>query len=362
MGNIDLDKLKQNLQPHEVINIIKTLEPDIEYSEIPTGLIFPTVCHHINPDNSKKKLYYYFNDRADDPEASPLFCCYTECDSTFDIYELVTKMLLMRNSQSTFSDVMNLILSKATTRDFSDESSESVYESIAHLFTVKDQKFTFNTYDNGILDYYKKLYYNGWIQEGIDIPSMEKYGIRYSIHKEQIIIPHYDMNNNLIGIRARNLDEYAVSSGNKYMPIKHSGIWMAHSLSYNLYGLNVNKKAIESCKTAWIFEGEKSVMLTDSWYHDNNISVATCGSKINKFQINLLIECGVQNAVLCYDRMNEGNDTAYYYKLKNMCNKYRNYLNFSFIYDYQHILDYKSAPVDDGKEVFEYLLKNRIFT
>ena len=85
---LDLDRLKRELTPNEIINIIKTIEPDITYEEIPGAFIFPTVCHNLDISTAKKKLYYYFNE-----DDSPLFCCYTECNDTFDIYELVKKMI-----------------------------------------------------------------------------------------------------------------------------------------------------------------------------------------------------------------------------------------------------------------------------
>ena len=59
---LDLDRLKRELTPNEIINIIKTIEPDITYEEIPGAFIFPTVCHNLDISTAKKKLYYYFNE------------------------------------------------------------------------------------------------------------------------------------------------------------------------------------------------------------------------------------------------------------------------------------------------------------
>ena len=122
------------------------------------------------------------------------------------------------------------------------------------------------------------------------------------------------------------------------------------------------KEQIQKTKTVFIFEGEKSCLICDGWYGDKNISVATCGNKLNKFQINLLLKLGVQNAVLCYDRMDEKipPNGEYFNKLYSLCKKYSNYMNFSFIYDRKGILEYKAAPVDSGKEIFEKLLEERV--
>ena len=45
------------------------------------------------------------------------------------------------------------------------------------------------------------------MQENITKNSMDKYNIRYSISQNKIVIPHYDINNELIGIRGRALNE-----------------------------------------------------------------------------------------------------------------------------------------------------------
>lgn len=107
---------------------------------------------------------------------------------------------------------------------------------------------------------------------------------------------------------------------------------------------------------------EKSILKCDEWY-PNSCAVASCGDKVNKFQINLLLKLGVRDITICYDRMNDNysEDVEYYNRLVKMCKKYSKYVNLYFIFDKQHILNYKDAPVDNGKDIFEKLLKERIY-
>ena len=51
----------------------------------------------------------------------------------------------------------------------------------------------------------------------------------------------------------------------------------------------------------------------------------------------------------------------YFEKLWNMCEKYSQYANFSFIFDREGLIEYKAAPVDRGLEIFEKLLNRRVF-
>jgi len=88
---------------------------------------------------------------------------------------------------------------------------------------------------------------------------MKTFNILYYDRQNKIVIPHYDMNNNLIGIRGRALNEEDLVYG-KYMPIQIEGQMCAHPLGYNLYGLNMNKDNIKLASIAIVFEGEKSVL------------------------------------------------------------------------------------------------------
>lgn len=350
---LDLQQIKNNLTPKDIIKIIQTFIPDLVYQEEDEFLLLPTICHHEHQEEGSLKLYYYYNTK--------LFFCYTQCEGSFDIYELVKKMLDLRGiGSSDFSVILNIITqySKVFTLE-----KKFNYESIFLENKTSLQTYDFKTYDESILNMFHNYYYKNWIEEGISIQSMRKYNIKYYINQDQIIIPHYDINNNLIGIRARNLDPIQIEKG-KYMPIIIEKNIYSHPLSYNLYGLNQTKEAIQKAKRAYVFEGEKSVLLCDTFYKENNISVATCGKKINKFQINLLIKLGVQEIVICYDRMNYDEKTTetYFQELYQIANKYRNYVNISFIFDRKNIIPYKSAPVDNGKEVFEQLLKRRVIT
>ena len=47
-------------------------------------------------------------------------------------------------------------------------------------------------------------------------------------------------------------------------------------------------------------------------------------------------------------------------KIEKMCKKYSNPASFSYIWDFDNLLNEKDSPFDKGKDVFDYLYKNRI--
>ena len=43
-----------------------------------------------------------------------------------------------------------------------------------------------------------------------------------------------------------------------------------------------------------------------------------------------------------------------------MCQKYQNYVDFSFIYDRENLLEMKDSPTDKGPDIFWQLYKRRV--
>ena len=138
-----------------------------------------------------------------------------------------------------------------------------------------------------------------------------------------------------------------------------------HPLGMNLYNLNNSKNQIAITKLAIVFESEKSSLLYQSYFGiDNDISVACCGSSISAFQIQLLLDCGAQEMVIAFDRQwQEKNDDEYKHWIKNLeklNDRYKNDINVSIIYDRNMLTGYKDSPIDDGKDIFLKLFKERV--
>ena len=92
-----------------------------------------------------------------------------------------------------------------------------------------------------------------------------------------------------------------------------------------------------------------------------NCSAAVCGSNFNKYQLNILMKfCTPDEIVLCFDNEEKPGEDKYFNKLYEICKKYNQYCNFSFIYDREGLLDLKDSPTDKGEEVFNKLLKKRV--
>lgn len=225
-------------------------------------------------------------------------------------------------------------------------------------------------YDENILKYFDaNTFYKGWIDEGISIETMQKFGIEWYDYQKYIIIPHYDIDGNLVGIRRRSLKPEDVN--NKYMPLFIAGEDFGHSLGLNLYGLYENKDAIKRLKKAIIVEGEKSVLKSDSYFGNKSCTVATCGFNISDWQIRALEKLGVEKVYLGFDKDFDERYEDTYKQDKLLYENYKRYLerlrilsqrlasSFSvfLIKDSNNLLKLKDSPFDEGKEKCKILLK-----
>lgn len=355
MGKIDLEKLQKSLTDEDIISLLTNLGAD-RYNNKEDYIIFPTICHNINSEDASMKLYYYKNTK--------LFYCYTECDESFNIFSLFEKVYSLQNRDFQFSDILKEIIDKTKINSEILSFEEERYKSIKEKYRKKNRVKKLERYDEGVLKVFEKHYPVEWLAEGISRKSMDKYNILYSISRNKIIIPHYNINNQLIGIRGRSLNPQEIEKFGKYMPVEIEGKMYTFPLSQNLYGLNISKNFIKNKKKVIIFEGEKSTYKYDNFFSEN-ISCACCGSSLNKSQLDILLKnFELEEIILAFDKeyinYNSEKGRIYFYKLENLCKKYSNYCNFSFIYDKEGLLKEKDSPVDRGKNIFLELYKKRI--
>ena len=109
---------------------------------------------------------------------------------------------------------------------------------------------------------------------------------------------------------------------------------------------------------------KKSCLLYSSYFDiENDISVAVCGSNISNYQINLLTKLGVEEVIIAFDKQfkikGDLEFNRWTKKLTDIDKKYRKYVKISFMFDKNDILQYKSSPIDEGKDKFIKLYEER---
>lgn len=368
MPRYDKNEIKEKLTTAQVEDIVRDFGGDPR--PIPGGFVAATICHN-HPGEGSHKLYYYENTK--------LFRCYTGCDATFDIFELACKVHELRGTseQWTLYDGMRYIARRAGIEGtfINDEDEQfgalpdwRVFEKYDRIkVSAEDQKrIQLKEYDPIILDRLAYPLIGDWIDAGMTEEVLAANRIGFCPSTDQITIPHFDMDGRFVGLRGRTLGKEEAEMYGKYRPMFLNGQMYNHPLGLNLYNLNNSKDQIGKMKKAIIFEGEKSCLLYQSYFgRENDISVACCGSAVSSWQINTLLEIGAAEIVIAFDKQfKEKNDEEFRHLTKNLKainDKYKNYVNVSFVFDKSgKNLGYKDSPIDCGADTFVKMFKNRV--
>ena len=362
----DKDKIKNELTPEQIEEVLTEFEAEPEFrGEI---IVSKTVCHC----GQSHKLYYYPN--------TTLFKCYTDCSETFDIFELTRKVMSREHpkpredSSWNLPEAIDYIARKfgyspvQTTEQEVDIKDDLTlldrYDRINNI-NINTQEVELKEYEDIFLKHLPHPRIKVWEDEGITKDVISSAEICYDPKNCGIVIPHRDINGRLVGIRERAMVQENEERYGKYRPAYIGRQMFNHPLSFNLYNLNHSKDNIRRMKKVFVFEGEKSALLYRSYFgEENDLSVAICGSSFVNYQAWLLINQGAEEIIIALDRQYQEPGDAEFKKLvknlKNIHIKYGKYIKISIMFDKTGLLDYKASPIDQGRDIFLKLFKERI--
>ena len=363
----DKDLIKSELTLEQIQDLLFEWdgEPELRNNII----VSKTICHC----GQSHKLYYYPN--------TTLFKCYTDCSETFDIFQLTQKVMSREQPKPredpdwNLPEAIDYIARRFgyTPNENKEESQLDIKEDLT-LFqkydrikdiNTKTQEVELKEYEGTFLTHLPHPIIQPWINEGISKEVMDAAGICYDPKNQGIVIPHYDINNRLIGIRERTLISEQAEKYGKYMPARIGRKMYNHALTFNLYNLNHSKNNIQRMKKAFVFEGEKSCLLYRTYFgEENDLSVSICGSSFIAYQAWLLIQQGVEEIIIALDKQFQKPGDDEFKKLvknlKSIHKKYGKFINISFMFDKTELLEYKASPIDAGKDIFLKLFKERV--
>lgn len=345
----NIKEMRMQLSSEQIKNILGVYGV-IPYDENENEIIFPTACHNLM--GGSPKLYYYKNEK--------IFRCYTECNSMFDIFDLLIRMHKLRNNEIGLGQAIAL-----TGVENNAPLDIGIYNDLEYLRKLTNKHEDYETIiriiDKNVLNRfpYKAEGVQSWLNEGISEAAMKKFEIGYDSFLNAIMIPNHDKDGNLIGIRGRFLNP---DSPYKYLPLKSYGETFSHPTGKALYGLYQNQENIKKTKKVIIYEGEKSVLKTEDYLPDMNISVATLGKKITLDHLNLLLPLGISEVILAYDRdyKNKTEREQIIKEWDKITSILSPYFTVSYMIDTEGYLNLKDSPADKGKEIFMDLLKYRM--
>ena len=358
MGKIDVKKLKKSLSLAHHKQIMQALGIPA-YSENKEQIIYFSGDKNKDALKGSPKLYFY--------KDSQIYFGYTSSRS-YDIISLVQTRLALLKQPCSFLDACQFILD--TTNINPDSISRvkkegHVYDwsNLERFIKVRKYGNQLSEYNRNIIDTLPPLYPQAWIDEGISEETMDKYQIRYYERCNQTVIPCFDDEARLVGVRVRNWDKDRVEQA-KYMPlVTLDGQCYKFNTNQVFYGINYNKPEIERTGKVIIVESEKAVMKLDTYMGEHNIALGMYGSNLGIQRRNQLLKMGVNTVSYVVDNDFIGQDDAFFEqwreKIQHFIKLWDGFCRVEIVWDNLGLLGPKENATDRTKEVWEQLWENR---
>lgn len=346
-------ELKEKLNIEDYRFIIESL--DIPITQEGDSLWrLKSMCHSKTANECDSNLVFYTESKT--------FTCYSHrCLENSDIFDLITTRMRLLGYEWSFKDSLNYVIKGCNidSNSLNKTNDNKSWKKIVGKYNHKQKNNKSTMYSDDVLKHFPKLYYNGWINEGIGLSSMEKYEIGYYPVDKAIVIPCRDIHSNLVGIRGR----YLFSDKGKYRPVQlQNGTIYKFPTNNYFYGECQNRIAIKERKECLLVEGEKSVLNSDTWFGDNSITLALYGQGMSDEKIKTLLSLGVEvvNIGIDYDYSNV--DTVefnqYVKKVQKIAKSLKPYFSINVLYN-EKLKGYKYSPFDFTREEYELLWKSR---
>ena len=345
---LDIAAIKAQITDDDIIALMDSMGIPLVSANSQYQL-YPSACHHSDWERHKNKLYYYVQ--------SQRWHCYS-CSGDWDTIGIVQHLRTCTFNQAVdyICSTLGINAAEVVQNDMRDPWQRDLRRWLPNADIDEPAELT--AYDPAILSAFDHLYPTEWLDYGITRDSMDKFGIGWYARQACISIPVVQ-NGQLVGVRGRYTRQQDVDKG-KYRPIAMlDGTVLKFSTNQCLYGLDQNKSAIEKCRQVLLFESEKSILKADSWHIHN--ALAVFGSNISKRHIEMLLELGVNDVVLCMDSdyRQVGDDDFKFFvaKMRKLAGKLTPYFSTSIVYNNQGYDAYKcnimDLPYDKAMKLYE---------
>ena len=362
-----------SLTKEDIKKIVMSLGSGEPKTDREGNMIFQTICHNLPDENNSYKLYYYHEPNELKGYKGRTFHCYSGCSESFGIIELYIRAKRVQGKVMTWYKALyqiaqmtgHLIEGDKTIIDETEESDVTWIKNISKYLNKKEYPVpVLSEINPNVLEIFDYRPHEIWLNDNISREALGRFGIGYWGEHDAITIPHYDINDRLIGLRLRKKKKKDIETIGKYVPAVIQGKTLSHALGNNLYGLNVVQENVRKMRKVMLVEGEKSCLQAYSYFGEDSFVVACCGSNITKTQIKILQKLEVGEIIIAFDK--EYHDPhsfeaeAYYQKLLKKIEPYVLQFKISLVLDTENKLEYKDSPTDKGKEVLLELLENKI--
>lgn len=259
---------------------------------------------------------------------------------------------LVKSKNIPFRDVMNAVKQELHLDSlYSYKRRSGLFGGLYDKISRSNNEIEVTTYPETTLKQYGNTPCLLWLRDGISLATQRKWGVGYCVESQRITLPIRTSTAELLGIKGRcnyEPDEYEA----KYLYLTPSC-----PMSQTLFGYSENYSSLYE-SDVFVVESEKSVLKLDSWGYNNVVALGS--NSLSPTQVKLLLSLNPKSVTFLLDKGLPIENTKRnadllktFCTMRQICIKYWNWEN-------NISLANKSAPCDDTKAEFEYILREEI--
>jgi DNA primase len=258
---------------------------------------------------------------------------------------------LVKSKDIPFRDVMNAIKKELRLESIYNYKKRVVlFGGLYNNISRSNSEISLTTYPESILEQYGNTPSLLWLKDGISLSTQRKWSVGFDIESQRITLPIRTSTGEIMCVKGR-LNGEPEEFNPKYLYLING------PMSQTLFGYSDNYSSLYE-NEIFVVESEKSVLKMDSWGYNNVVALGS--NSLSTTQAKLLLSLNPKRVTFLLDKSLPLENTKRNADLlKTFCAMRR--LEICF-WDWEDnlTLDDKSAPCDDTKEEFEYILENEI--
>ena len=258
---------------------------------------------------------------------------------------------LIKSKDIPFKDVMNAIKQELHLDSiYNYKKKVGLFNGLYDRISRSNGEIDVTTYPEETLKQYGDTPNLLWLQDGISLSTQRKWGVGYCVTSQRITFPIRTSTGEIMAIKGRanfELSEFEP----KYLYL------IQGPMSQTLFGYSENYSSLYE-NEIFVVESEKSVLKLDSWGYNNVVALGS--NSLSTTQAKLLMSLNPKCVTFMLDRdLPLENTKKNADLLKTFCTMRQLKIRY-WNWEDNITLDEKSAPCDDSKEEFEYILENEI--
>lgn len=265
------------------------------------------------------------------------------------VLDLINYLIKIKKYE--FKDVMNAIKQELHLDSiYNYKRKRGLFGGLYDGLSRNNGEISVTTYPEKILKHYGCTPNLLWLRDGISLSTQRKWNVGFDVQSQRITLPIRTSTGEIMSIKGR-LNGEPEEFEPKYLYL------IQGPMSQTLFGYSENYSSLYEGNIL-VVESEKSVLKMDSWGYNNVVALGS--NSLSTTQAKLLLSLNPKRVTFMLDKSLPLENTKRNAELlKTFCTMRQLEIKY---WDWTDniTLDEKSAPCDDTKEEFEYILQNEV--